>query len=237
MSKFGQIFGIKQEEVKKNCLLLPCLPKGILTELGINDLCRGKLYSSASSPDFTLIHTGIGAGLVGDAVLYLKKTVCRNLILFGSCGLLKQKSGLGIGSLVAPARSYSYDSFIQMLLEKDKKPKSFFAHPALLQKLLKANPEIQKVNCATLASLKLEEEMTGMLFSQGIAVVEMECSAFFAAAAFTGLKAVALLYVSDIVKQKPFYAELEPALKTRQLRAINNSCATLCQFTKRNLSG
>jgi len=236
MSKFLKLFGIRPQEVKKTCVLLPYLPKGALAGFGIKHLARGKLYRSGNSQNFTLIQTGIGAGFTGDAVLYLKETACRNLILFGSCGLVKKRRGLDIGSLVAPLKAYDYESFSRMLLEKGHKAKSFSADSGLARQLLRANPEILKVNCATLASLKLEEERAASLARQAVAVVDMECSAFFAAAKFLGVSAVALFYVSDIIRVKPFYA-LDLWSKAKTFAAIKKSLAFLCRFIQEELSG
>jgi purine-nucleoside phosphorylase len=65
---------------------------------------------------------------------------------------------------------------------------------------------------------------------KNIDVVDMECSAFFSASSYTGLKAMALFYVSDIIKEKPFYKTLKPALKTKLSAAIEKSINLLEAF-------
>ena len=57
------------------------------------------LYSAGSNNHFSLIHTGIGPALLGDAVLYLKEAPCKNLILFGSCGAVEEGGNFKIGDL------------------------------------------------------------------------------------------------------------------------------------------
>jgi purine-nucleoside phosphorylase len=180
----------------------------------------------------------MGPALVGDAVLYLKETPCQNIILFGSCGLVNEKDGLSIGSLVSPFKCYANDSFTKMLLESDIRPKAFYAHKALLEKFLNANQNthIRKVTCSTVSSLKLEQDFLGLFKERDIEVVDMECSAFFSAAAFAGLKAIALFYITDIIKKKPFYSGLGPVLKSKLHFSVKNAANLLCEFIKKNSS-
>lgn len=238
MTRFEALFGIKSSEVRKNCILMPLLQKGALGLLEIKNLKKGKLYSSGSNNDFTLIVTGIGAGFVGDAVLYLQETSCQNLILFGSCGLVKEKRGLAIGGLVSPFKCYANESFSGMLLEKNTSPKVFSAGANLYESFLEANQGagIKKVICSTLASLKLEEEIAASFIEKGIDVVDMECSAFFSASAYSGFNAIALFYITDIINKKPFYAGLDKNSKLILSRAVKNASGLLCKFIKENLS-
>lgn len=238
MTQFEALFGIKSSRVKKTCILLPLLPKGILSELKISNFKSGKLYGCGDNDDFTLIHTGIGAGFTGDAVLYLKESLCENVILFGSCGLVKARNGLSIGSIVSPAKCYANESFTELLLEKDIESKVYCAHDKFFADFL-ANGEksgLKKVNCSTLASLKLEERMVDLFIEKGIDVVDMECSAFFSAAAFSGLNAIACFYVSDIIKEKPFYLSLDADSKSALSSAIKNAADLVCEFAKKKLT-
>ena len=57
----------------------------MLEEFGINKFHKGKPYGSGLQEHFTLIYTGMGSTLLGDAVMYLKDSPCQNLILFGAC--------------------------------------------------------------------------------------------------------------------------------------------------------
>jgi len=238
MTRFEAIFGIKSSEVKKNCVLAPLLYRGVLDSLKIKSLKKGRLYSSGSNDDFSLIVTGMGACFVGDAVLYLQETGCQNAFLFGSCGLVKEKNGLGIGSLVSPSQCYAYESFSGMLLEKNLSPKAFSAGANLYDRFLEANEDagIKKVTCSTLSSLKLEEEMADLFIAKGVDVVDMECSAFFSASVYAGFNAAALFYISDIIHKKPFYAGLDKNSQLLLFRAVKNASGLLCKFIKENLS-
>lgn len=238
MTQFEALFGIKSPQIKKCCVLLPFLPKVILREFKIRNFKRGRLYGAGSNDYLTIIHTGVGAGFVGDTVLYLKETVCQNIILFGSCGLWNQSNKLSIGSLVSPLKCYSNESFSQMLLEKQIKAKYFCPNRELFEGLIKIklNAGIKEVVCCTVSSLKLEEGLADYCVGEGIDVVDMECSAFFAAAAYAGLRAAALFFATDIINKKPFYTELGFSLKLQLYFSIKNAVSLLCELAKKNLN-
>ncbi len=214
MSPFEAIFAIPENEIKTNCVLMPLIPRFLLNELGIKKLQKGKLYSTADTNQFTLIHTKIGAGFVGDVVLYLKDTPCQNLILFGTCGLTGESNNLAVGSLVTPKKSYSLESFTDLLLDNRIPEKTFSPDEDLYHlmyqflKRTKNNLDIPALNCATIASLKLEEQLVNAFIQKEISLVDMESSAFFSAAQSVRLKAVAMFCVSDIINQQPFYTSL-----------------------------
>ena len=195
------------DEVKGTSIIMPILPKGILHTLSIKGFKRGVLYGAGNNDSLTLIHTGPAAPFVGDTVLSLKDTPAKNVILFGSCGLVPGMSGLSIGSLVTPTDYFSNESFSDLLATGHITKGSVKPDPKLMAAISSAaDIEITKVSCATLPSLLLEEGMVELFRKERIAALEMEASAFFAAAEKTGLSAAALFYVSDIVHEKPFYS-------------------------------
>lgn len=230
MDKFEILFGVKASEIKKTCILMPCLSKGVLADFGIKKISRGKLYGIGQSRSFTLIHTGIGPALTGDAVLYLKDTRAKNLILFGSCGLIKKRTGLDIGSLVSPSKAYNLESFSRMLEDKANF-EAYTADNNLLKDFLRnIKTMVKEVSCVTVSSLKLEEELEAI---QGLAeVFDMECSAFFAAAGFIRRTAIALFYVTDIINSKPFYASLNQKEKNIIFASAKKSASILSEFTE-----
>ncbi|MBU3911188.1 MAG: hypothetical protein KKD90_01220 [Candidatus Omnitrophica bacterium] len=238
MTKFEILFGIKETEIKKTCVLLPLLAKDMLSNLGIKKLSRGKLYSSGQAQDLTVIVTGIGAGLAGDAVLYLEETACQDIILFGSCGLVEPKRDLGIGSLVSPLLSYSLESFSGMLLDKTKDWKAFPPDKGFMERFLNAagENEIQKVRCATLGSLKLEEGSVDLFREKDIDVVDMECSSVFSASRHIKKKVMALFYITDIINKKPFYIKLGIEDRLRLSSSIKTAARAICKSTKNSLT-
>lgn len=230
MSKFEILFGVKESEIKNNCILAPYLSKRILSALGVKKILRGKLYSVGQGENFSLIHTAIGPAFCGDAVLYLKETKVKNLILFGSCGLVKAIGDLNIGSLVSPYKTYCLESFSE-LLDGTPNFKVQYADKDLLADCLQFSKEqVKQVICATVGSLKLEEENESIRsFAE---VVDMECSAFFSAANHIKRKAIAIFYISDIVNHKPFYLGLGQKEKLALRSSIAKSTELLCGFTK-----
>jgi len=238
MKHFKALFGVESSEIKKTCIVMPLMQKDALHGFGIKKFARGKLYGAGCNKDFSVISTGVICALNGDAVLYLKETPCKNVILFGSCGLVSSKKGLSIGSLVSPSRVYANESFSRMLLEMSIEEKIFYPDQGVLENLLKIGTKqpVKEVACATIASLKLEEDLSDLFIGKDIDVVDMECSAFFAAAHYCGFKPVALFYVSDIIKEKPFYIDFDLSLKSTLSSAAKNAADILCAFIRTNLN-
>ena len=215
---------------------MPFLLKEALREFKIGRFSRGKLYGAGNSRDFTLIHSGLGPALTGDAVLYLKDTGCKNVILFGSCGLLAQNNGLGIGSLISPLKAYSLESFSRMLSHQDITSDVYYPDKKLSEDFTSAaGNAIKQVTCATVSSLKLEEKRKGGWLKQGIEAVDMECSAFFAAAGHCGFSAIAIFYVTDIIGVKPFYQKVGLKDKAKIFLARKRAAGLLCKFIRENL--
>jgi purine-nucleoside phosphorylase len=238
MIKFENLFGMPGSDVKKTCVLMPFLTKDSLNYFGIEEFSRGKIYGSGNSENFTLIRAGLGPSLSGDAVLYLKDTPCENLILFGSCGSVNEENDLTIGSMASPESSYSLESFSDVLLRNKKNWKSFSADQELLERFLCSGQtrNVKKVKCATMGSLKLEEEYLDLFKQKSVQTVDMECSAFFSASLHARKKAIALFYVSDIINKKPFYADLGKEDKTNLSSAVKSAADILCEFIKKNLT-
>lgn len=205
-TRFEILFGIPSESVQKNVLLFPLTPKGLLKSLGLDKLNRGRLYASANIPGITMIQTGMGAPLVGDAVLYLKETNCKNALLLGSCGALYSDEDLRLGAYVLPEKCLSFESFSEFLLDEGK-ARTFYPDTELIGDFSKfmRDCDLLRAVCATVSSLKLEEDRHDWLLEKKIDVVDMECSAFLAASSYAGISALAFFYVTDIVNERPFY--------------------------------
>lgn len=225
MDKFEILFGLKSSDVKENCVLMPLVSKHILQAIGTPNFTKGKVYSSANTPGFTAIQTGMCPCFTGDATLYLKDTACRNIILFGSCGLADEKGRISIGSLVSPSKCFSYESFSSMLFNHEAD--IFYPDKTLFEKLAHKNNEIKSVTCATVSSLKLEEENIIYFKNKNIDVFDMECSALFSAGSHAGIKTAALFYISDIARSKPFYMNMDDDSKLKIYNSIKNAVNVL----------
>ncbi|PIQ89944.1 MAG: hypothetical protein COV72_00525 [Candidatus Omnitrophica bacterium CG11_big_fil_rev_8_21_14_0_20_42_13] len=230
MNEFKILFGTDKGAIKHNCLILPYLSRQLMIRLGIVNMPRGKLYAVAQAKNFSIIHTRMAPAFLGDAVLYLKDTPARNLMLFGSCGLVDKSQGLDIGDLVAAEKAYSFESFTQMLSEESK-PGIYYPDGKMLDCLLRLKPRLKKVICATVGSLKLEDG--NPIFNKyGINIADMECSAFFAASGYIKRAAAAIFYISDIIGKKPFYSKYGPADKKAISRAVESAAEIICQISK-----
>ncbi|MFC1666460.1 hypothetical protein ACFL0P_01120 [Candidatus Omnitrophota bacterium] len=238
MTEFQKLFGAKETHIKETCILLPLLRKDILRQLGVKEFLRGRLYGSGNSNAFTVIHTGVGPAFSGDVALYLSQTRCQNMILFGSCGLVKEKDGLRIGSLVTPSKAYALEGFTEMLLKDKKDWNSFHPDTTLIENFLSSNKDrdIKKTLCATLGSLKLERDYVDLFNKKEVETVDMECSALFSASKHTGKRAMAFFYITDIINKKPFYVALEAEDKKTLSSSIKTAARILCEFIEKNLN-
>ena len=236
MNEFRRLFGAEKREIKTTCVLLPFFRKEILRFLGVKKISRGKLYGVGKASHFTVIHTGMGAVFLGDAVLHLKETACRQLILFGACGLIAGRKELGIGSLVSPTKCYASESFSRMLSETDEPRPEFYPDRELQSRFLsRAEPAgVKEVVALSVGSLKLQEERLDSLRREGAEVVDLECAAFFAAARATGRSALALLFITDVVGEKPYYRRLSVREKLALLKKIRRGGRLICGFIKEN---
>jgi purine-nucleoside phosphorylase len=231
MDRFTAIFGMDKDKVEKNCLLLPFLPAGVLKELGIKELTPGAVFSSASVKGLTVIKTGIGANFVGDAVLYLAKTNCENIFFFGSCGLINNKLGLRIGDLVFPTVAYPFESFTDILTQRIQKPLGSYPDSGLMSGFLESTGlDLHRSACVSFASLYHEDNFVPVFQRLGADVIEMECAAFFHAARKAEKKALALLYISDILSSKPLYQTPSPEDKKSLANGVSQACQAIGKF-------
>ncbi len=226
-NKFKNLFGLDETHVQKTCVLLPFLPKNILKNLKIDQLTQGKIYATGNNDNFTVIHTRIGASLCGDAVLYLKETKCENIIFLGTCGLTNKTDTLNIGSILCPESCLAMESFSQALTGQlppdtyshaDKNFLNEFCNTANHQA-----PTIYKTKGVSFGSLKLEEHYIDYLKERNIEVVDMEGSALFTAATHIQRKAIAIMVVTDILNEKPFYNPITPTDQTIINTALKKS--------------
>lgn len=237
MDTFRLLFGLEKSQIRKDCILVPLLAKNTCDHFGIPALARGRLYSSASNRYFTLIRTGVGPALAGDAVLHLRQTGCENIILFGSCGLVQSRRGLAMGSLVSPALCYSAESFTELLEKRTPPWKASHADTDLRELILAhGGGAVKNATCCSFGSLKLQEERLPALRAEGIDAVDMECASVFAAASRIERRAAALFYVSDVIGEKPFFAPLSDSDRTALDTARQTGARILCNCIRKKPS-
>ena len=223
---FHKLFAVNPKDIKEDVIITPYLNLEYFRKDKKSRIDKGMLFEVLTEKYFSVIKTGIGHSFVGDAVVYLKNTPCKRLHFIGSCGSI---SGLEIGDLVSVGKVLAWESFSDILNNKH----NYFSidtNNALLEKFLGFNKEIKLVNLATLGSLSLEESILELLKQKEINTVDMEVSAFSSAAKFFKLPNLALLYVTDIIKEKPFFRDLNKQEKEIIKESRRKAISLICQF-------
>jgi len=224
MDTFKKLFGIEKSLVRSNCILAPLDEVHLFagSSAGVAR-ARGEYFRVAYCGHATLIGTRYNL-LAGDCVLNLADSPCRNIYLFNCCGGI----GADIGAAYSVRRAFDFESFSGMLAGKataDSYPpdaglaREFFAYAGL--------PE---GTCATVGSLALEESYLPRFRALGVNCLDMECSAVFSASRQAGKRALALLYVSNRIPDKPWHEQLDRRDVQRLGRRRTDLAALLLGF-------
>ncbi|MCF6158591.1 MAG: hypothetical protein E3K32_08445 [wastewater metagenome] len=234
MTNFRTLFGTEPAAIQKTCVVTPFLAPGILRGFGIQSLKKGKLYSTVNTGTFTLVKTGISTLLVGDAILYLEQTACQEIIYFGACGLSQKTEQLTVGSLVCPRECLSFESFTDVLFSYTDRITTMFPDQGLFHSFLENSPtqDIQPVRGMSMGSLKCEDFYRNFFIERGIEVIDTECSAFFSAAHYIQRKAIALLYITDVIGKNHFLESLKLQDKSHINNAIQTACKVIDTFCR-----
>jgi purine-nucleoside phosphorylase len=158
----------------------------------------------------TFIRTGIGAPQTGDAIVALGCTPCETIVFTGSVGGLS--SSMEIGDLIVTEKSICGDGFSRYL-DADVPTKDCFFQP------VEPDPDLTKcIDSVALEHCQRESVPLhrGNIFSTDSIIaqffrldyivenfdcigIEMETAALFRAAKLVGIKAAALLQLSDVI--------------------------------------
>jgi purine-nucleoside phosphorylase len=133
---------------------------------------------------------------------------------------------------VMPSQACAAESFCDLLLEPEREWRSLLPSADLVEQITEQDANIQLARCLTVGSLKLEPGLAPRWLRRGIAIVDMECSAFFAAADHVRLRAAALFFATDVVQGRPFYAPMEPQIESRIAEAKSRGCAILQRWAR-----
>lgn len=226
---FKFCFGAEPSVFSKRVILTPFLPlKRFESYCDVDAVFKGRLYSGFTAAikgrKITIVYTGIGSGLAGDAVLLLRCTKAEELVFAGTCGGLND---CRIGDFIVSESAFNGEGFSKYH-EKGFSIEKLFgteriisAHPAYTKKLMRFLEErsmryavrsmaLKKGSIFTTGSL-LAEERKNISFIQdkGFKGIEMELSAVYRAAEIAGIKAAGLLVVSDMPLTKGIWGELE----------------------------
>ena len=157
----------------------------------------------------SIVRSGIGAPQAGDTVLALGCTACERLLFAGSLGGLRPD--LRIGDLVIPEVSLAGDGFCRYLQPGFPKQDQFMERvrpdETLSAALTRAAVELAAGSSAALhhgpvyctdSILAQFSWLEAMVAQTGCIGIEMESAAVFKAARSVGIRAAALLSVSDV---------------------------------------
>jgi hypothetical protein len=229
MDVFKKLFGIEKGRIKPRCILTPLDEVGLFAGSRLRGCARGDYFRVADSPHATLIGTRYSL-LAGDCVLSLADTPCREIYLFNCCGGVNA----GIGTAFSVTRALNFESFSGMLAGKGDG--DCYLPDAGLAAEFASFSRLPGGTCATVGSLALEELYLPRFRALGVNCLDMECSAVFAAAEKVGKKALALLYVSNSIPDKPWHEQLDRSDIQRLGRARTDLAATLLKFIAREPS-
>ena len=227
MDTFKKLFGVEKSLIKPDCILTPLDEVDLFAGSRAGGRAPGEYFRVADSPHATLIGTRYSL-LAGDCVLGLADSPCRNIYLFNCCGGI----GGGIGAAYLVRKAFDFESFSSMLAGKPEA--ACYLPDAGLAGEFSSYARLPEGTCATVGSLALEETLLPRFRALGVNCLDMECSAVFSAATQVRKRALALLYVSNSVPDKPWHEELDRRDIQRLGRARKDLAALLLGFIARD---
>jgi len=227
MDTFKKLFGVEKSLIKPDCILTPLNEVDLFAGSRAGDRARGDYFRVTDSPQATLIGTRYSL-LAGDCVLGLADSPCRNIYLFNCCGGI----GGGIGAAYVVRKAFDFEGFSSMLAGKTEA--ACYLPDAGLTEEFSSYSGLPEGTCATVGSLALEETHLPRFRALGVNCLDMECSAVFSASTQVRKRALALLYVSNSVPDKPWHEELDRRDIQRLGRCRKELAALLLGFIGRD---
>ena len=200
------------EAIRDRVIVTPIWKPDILSKYvsSVKTVAENVVYEiEYKGQPITFVKTPIGAPLTGDFILALGCTPCERLIFTGSVGGLI--SSMEVGDLIVPDKSLCGEGFSRYLSE-DVRMRDCFLCPSETDGKF---TEVIKSNITELCQNEAITIYSGTIFSSDSIIaeffrldhfvnelncigIEMETSAVFGAAKLVGIKAGALLEVSDV---------------------------------------
>lgn len=215
------VFGCDPEVVSPNVVLSPFVPlkafrrhvQEVVAELTPPFFFKGFCAVFEDRP-VTVIHTGIGPSRIGDCLGFLAHTPARRVCFAGAVGALNPAYRIGeffVPTAAADGEGYSRycrEPFPQLAAAAPVVPCPEEA-PGELDALLAAEAlRLHRGRVFTVGSIAFESpENLRTLLALGFDALEMELSAFYAAAAHHGFAATSLTYVSDLPLTRSLWQE------------------------------
>lgn len=227
MSSFHDLFGIGAEEVRRTCVVCPVNDEELFCGPGEHGRHRGLLFRAAQTAGITVL-SAKNNFLVGDCVLHLKDTPCRNIFLFGSCAGCGEAA---VGDQVLVQRAFSLESFTEMAHFKSK-PDICMPDEALNTRFLSdfGGQGVRCQVCATVGSVALESSYHSWFLKNRVSCIDMESSIVFSAANYIKRRAMALLYVTDLIQGPAFNEPMPAAARDKVLASRRGLAAMLTAF-------
>ena len=227
MKTFQKLFSIDPKQIKQDVIITPFLSPNLFKQKPDATSKKGLFFEVLSEEKFSVVRCGMGTVFVADAVLYLRQTRCKRVYFLGSCGSV---SSLALGDVVVAQKAFAYESFTEII--NNKFPKTNVGpDKELIRSFQKYNKgKYKEATLATVCSLCLEEERVFPFKKNNIQAVDLEVSAFYSAAKYSGLSALAILYVTDVVKEKPFYRKFTTGESELIRDSRTQAISMLCRY-------
>jgi purine-nucleoside phosphorylase len=168
-------------------------------------------YTITNADELTFIKCGIGAAHIGDLTLALGKTACKRAYLVGTVGGISEK--LNIGDIFISDNATDGESFSGWLKGRSIN-QTYEPAKTLTSGLKNIFPNAISGKVLTMGSLLAQNKEN----TKGFDALDMESSAFFAAAAKAGIEASGIYIVSDLPLKQPLYqttTDQQVMVKTR----------------------
>jgi purine-nucleoside phosphorylase len=237
MTTFEKFFGINPDKIKENCIICPTNDASLFTEEN-SETAKGIFFKIDNLKDETVISVKNNF-LLADCILLLMETPCKNIFLFGPCGVLPP---FNRGDKLIIEKAFNFES-ASTFLDFPSDVKVCFPDKALFDKFHSFSrlcrvpsqqtmsikwPKLKTSACATVNSLLLEKLHIPELKKMEISSLDMESSIVFSCAEKIGKKAIAILYATD----SPEKTNLFVPLNEKEKETLKTSKKQLAQTLK-----
>jgi AMP nucleosidase len=233
------VFGCRPEDVAEDVVVTPFVPlkafrrfvEEPVVELAPPFFYRG-FSAAVGDRRVTVVLTGVGPSRVGDCLGFLSLTPTRRVLFAGAVGGLDPAHS--VGDFFLPTEAVDGEGFTRYVtrpFEELARSASRIPCPSdgTAESLLRAKGwTVRKGRVFTVGSIVSEsDENLRTLARFGYHALEMELSAFYAAADHYGFEPIALTYVSDLPLASPLWRGMSPEQEAA-LRSAYRALPQLC---------
>lgn len=240
---FEFAFGCSCGALYDRAIITPVLsPEKFTGGFEIRSAFRGRLYTGVNAvkngAGFTVIKSGIGDRLLGDAVLLLAVSPVKELVFAGSCGGF---NGTRVGDMLLCENAFDGEGFSRYYGEEFDASKLFGSGKEIsadtgylsrLKEFIAGNSSrrCESGSIFTIGSFMAEEsDFVKNIEDRGFSGVELELSAVYSASRAAGLKAAALTVVSDLPLARPLW-DLTKEERTEYNNGVDEMIRLLSEF-------